>query len=316
MKVLCIGMMVCDTLLAPVPENILNLDSVSIEKPRICCGGDALNVALGLAKLGCGVSMIGRIAEDSNGSFIQEELRRHGVDTSRVVYDEECSTAASYALIDTKGERHFLTEKSVFRRLCGEDVPDEAIAEADIIYMGSAMAFRKMDEGGIADIFTRAHRMGKRTVMDAAANMEDPEENWMELLGPAFQETDLFFPSLTEVQKLTGETDPEKAAEYFRPYGMKLFGVKLGGRGSYATDFKERHFIGCPSGQPVIDTTGAGDSFMAGLICALLKGWEPFSAVRFASCVATKNVGAMGGTTGIPDYAQALRFYHDWADRL
>lgn len=50
MKALCVGMMVCDTLISPVPENILELDSVRIDKPRICCGGDALNVAMGLAR--------------------------------------------------------------------------------------------------------------------------------------------------------------------------------------------------------------------------------------------------------------------------
>ena len=124
MKALCIGMMVCDTLISPVPENILELDSVRIDKPRICCGGDALNVAMGLAKLGCPVSIIGRIGRDSNGSFILKECQQNHIDSSRVIFDQECGTAASYALIDTNGERHFLTEKSVFYRISGTDVSD------------------------------------------------------------------------------------------------------------------------------------------------------------------------------------------------
>ncbi|MDO4261279.1 MAG: carbohydrate kinase family protein [Eubacteriales bacterium] len=316
MRVLCIGMMVCDTLISPVPDRILELDSVRIRTPQVCCGGDALNVALGLARLNCPVSIAGRIGNDANGKFILDECRRHGVDTERVIFDPECGTAASYALIDERGERHFLTEKTVFYRLEGADVSEEALGEADAVYIGSAMSFPKMDEGGIAEVFGRAHRQGKMTLMDAAVNMEDPDRDWMELLGPAFRETDVFFPSLKEAEQLTGETDPEKIADAFRTFGMKLFGVKLGGRGSFVTDFRESRYIGCPSGMPVVDTTGAGDSFMAGLTCALTRGFPPFEAVRFASCVATRNVGAVGGTAGIPDYEEALRFYQEWKDRL
>lgn len=319
MQILCIGMMVCDTLISPVPSNILELDSVSINKPCICCGGDALNVAVGLARLNNNVSIIGRIARDTNGSFILEECRKHGIDASKVVYDEECATASSYALIDEKGERHFLSEKSIFARIKGSDVSNESIEKADIVYIGSAMAFREMDKGGIADVFTRAHALSGRqggekklTVMDAAINIEDPERNWLEYLEPAFMQTDVFFPSIDEAVKITGETQPEKIAEAFRKFSMKLFGIKMGAKGCFVTDFTESRYIECPQNMPVVDTTGAGDSFMAGLICALSKGWEVFTAAEFASCVATKNVGAVGGTSGVPDFQEALRFYKEY----
>lgn len=328
MQILCIGMMVCDTLISPVPSNILELDSVQIDKPRICCGGDALNVALGLARLNENVSIIGRIAEDNNGRFILEECRKQGIDVSRVVYDEECATAASYALIDEKGERHFLTEKAVFARLEGSDVTNESIEKADIVYIGSAMAHRKMDAGGIEDIFSRAHTIpdkstisgksaipGKNTrltVMDAAINIEDPERDWLNYLEPAFRQTDVFFPSMDEAAKITGEKQPEKIAEAFRKFSMKLFGIKMGAKGCFVTNFMESRYIQCPQNMPVVDTTGAGDSFMAGLICALSKGWDVFSAAEFASCVATKNVGAVGGTAGVPDFEEALRFYKEY----
>lgn len=309
MKVLCIGMMVCDTLISPVPHNILELDSVRIDKPVNCCGGDALNTAIGLAKLGDTVSIIGRMAEDTSGKFIQNECKHYGIDTSYVVYDGEYATAASYALIDERGERHFLSEKSIFARLCGEDVPDRAIEAADVVYIGSAMAMERMDGGGIADIFKRAHEKGKLTVMDAAINIEDPERNWLTYLAPAFALTDIFFPSLEEAVKITGETEPEKIAECFREFPMKIFGIKLGAKGCFVTDFKRSEYIACPQGQPVADTTGAGDSFMAGLICGINHRLEYFEAARFAGCVATKNVGAVGGTAGIPDWEEAVRFY-------
>lgn len=61
-----------------------------------------------------------------------------------------------------------------------------------------------------------------------------------------------------------------------------------------------------------MDTTGAGDSFMAGLMCGLTKEMDVFSAAEFGSCVATKNVGAIGGTAGIPTYEEAFDFYQSF----
>jgi sugar/nucleoside kinase (ribokinase family) len=312
MKMLCIGMMVCDTLLSPVPSNILTLGSVRIDKPSVCCGGDALNVAIGLAKLGNSVSVAGRVARDANGKFILNECNKYGIHASGVVYEEECATAASYALIDENGERHFLSEKSIFEKLSGEDISDEAIEEADMIYIGSAMAMRKMDEGGIKDVFLRAHRLGKMTVMDAAYNLEDPERDWLSYLAPAFMETDVFFPSMDEAVKITGQTDPELIAECFKKFPMKAFGIKMGAKGCFVTDFKEKRFIKCPEGLPVVDTTGAGDSFMAGLMTGLARGLDVFSGSEFASCVASKNVGSIGGTAGIPDYEEAFDLYQSF----
>jgi len=312
MKMLCIGMMVCDTLLSPVPSNILTLDSVKIDKPSVCCGGDALNVAIGLAKLGNSVSVAGRVARDANGKFILNECNKYGIHASGVVYEEECATAAFYALIDENGERHFLSEKSIFEKLSGEDISDEAIEEADMIYIGSAMAMRKMDEGGIKDVFLRAHRLGKMTVMDAAYNLEDPERDWLSYLAPAFMETDVFFPSMDEAVKITGQTDPELIAECFKKFPMKAFGIKMGAKGCFVTDFKEKRFIKCPEGLPVVDTTGAGDSFMAGLMTGLARGLDVFSGSEFASCVASKNVGSIGGTAGIPDYEEAFDLYQSF----
>ena len=73
MKILCVGMMVCDTIISPVPDDVLSKDSVMIEPPVLSCGGDALNTAIGLAKLSCDVTMAGKTGVDSNGAFLIEE---------------------------------------------------------------------------------------------------------------------------------------------------------------------------------------------------------------------------------------------------
>jgi sugar/nucleoside kinase (ribokinase family) len=107
MKVLCVGMMVCDILISPVPCEIMKKDSIKINQPVLASGGDALNVAISLSKLGLKVSIARRVGNDTNGRFLLSECEKNGVDYTNVINDPTCSTATSFALIDTEGERHF-----------------------------------------------------------------------------------------------------------------------------------------------------------------------------------------------------------------
>lgn len=309
-KILSVGMLVCDVLLSPVPWDVLKKDSVSIDSPVTSCGGDALNVAMGLSKLGTPVSVCGRIGADANGEFIREACRKAGVGASGLRLDPDFPTAASYALIDESGERHFLSDRKIFHRLTDEDVPEELLKGSDIVYMGSAMAMRKMNEGGLERLFSRAKKLGLMTAMDAAITDAPAPENWMEHLAPVLKLTDVFFPSREEAEVITGCTEPERMAEAFRDSGLKVFGVKLGSRGCFVTDFRESRWIPAVPDVKVVDTCGAGDSFMAGFLSAFARGWDPFQSAAFAGCVAAKNVQAVGGTAGVPTFDNALAFYH------
>lgn len=311
MKILCVGMLVCDILISPVPDDILSRDSVGIRRPVVSCGGDALNVAVGLSKLGAVVLIAGRIADDANGAFIRQACVH--MDTRGLINDDSCATATTFALIDTRGERHFLTDKAIFAKLRQEDIPQALLKEADIVYFGSAMAMTGMNDGGLAELFRRAREAGKLTVMDAAIDETKTDFDWMRALAPVFEQTDIFFPSIDEARLITGRDTPEEMAACLRGFGMKAFGVKLGARGCYVTDFINARYMPGLTGIPVVDTTGAGDSFLAGLIRGISQGWDVFESAAFANTVAAQSIGAMGGTAGIPNLEQALRFYREWA---
>lgn len=83
-RVLCVGMMVCDTLLFPVPADVLVRDSVSIQTPVTNCGGDALNVAMALSRLGAETAICGRVGQDKNGAYIQTACQEAKIDTSGI----------------------------------------------------------------------------------------------------------------------------------------------------------------------------------------------------------------------------------------
>lgn len=309
-RVLCVGMAVCDVLLKPISWDVLQRDSVSIDTPVTSCGGDALNVAMALSKLGLPVRICGRIGLDGNGAFIRRSCQKAGVDDSGLRPDPSYATASSYVLIDPEGERHFLSDRRLFHVLSDEDVSWEDLLWADVVYFGSAMALQKMNEGGLERLFRRARELGRVTAMDAALTDAPAPENWLEYLKPALRFTDVFFPSLEEAQAITGLREPEDMAEAFRGLGLKVLGIKLGSRGCFVTDFTESRRIPAVPGIRVVDTCGAGDSFMAGFLCGMTQGWDPFQSAAFASCVAAKNVQAVGGTAGVPTFDDALGYYH------
>lgn len=308
MKALCAGMMVCDFFVSSVPFDIMRKDSVNINKPALACGGDALNVAISLSRLGVDVAIAGRIADDTNGQFLLSECEVNAIDTSSVEFDDQFSTAMTIVLIDTNGERHFLTNNEIFAKFEIDDINKDLIRKVDYVYFGSAMSFPLMDDGGIASLFKYAHSLGKTTIMDAAINESNQAENWLDRLSPALHQTDIFFPSLCEAKLITKKEEPNEIAECFSQFGMKAFGVKLGSQGCYVTDFQKEEKIPGFKDIPVIDTTGAGDSFMAGLICSLTKNLDIFKSAEIANAIAALNVGKIGGSSGVPDFEKACQF--------
>lgn len=308
MKVLSAGLAFCDIPLSPVPENILRIDNSIIEPVTMHTGGDALTVSVVLSKLGIKTSLAGRIGKDFNGQFIRMELEKNGVDTAWLIEDDSYNTAVSYILIEESGERHFLVNRGANDGLTGRDVPDEAIKEADLVFLGSALAMQGMTDEEIADVFKRAHAYGKITAMDASIATETSAEKNLDLIGKSLQETDIFIPSYEEAAFFTGRTDVEEMLDIFSGYSLRLLGIKLGHKGCVLTDFKERIWLSAYPDVKVVDTTGAGDCFMAGFLCGYLHGWDLRRIGEFASAVSAHGIAASGASTGIPDFETVLKY--------
>ena len=190
--VLSFGMMVCDTLLRPVDRDALSRDCTMIEKPIQACGGDALNTAIALSRLGIPVTMAGRVGDDLNGRFVLDQCRKLGMDVSHVVTDPVHATASSFALIEENGERHFLSDVTIFDEVDDSDLPEKAVENADIVYIGSACSFNRMNQGGLARILRRAKAHGRMTVMDAAINQRSVCSCWMDMFKEVLPYTDVF----------------------------------------------------------------------------------------------------------------------------
>ena len=158
MSILSVGMAFCDIPLRPCPANIMELDNYQIRKVEMHTGGDALTVAVVLAKMGAEVELNAKVGNDAGGKFVLSELEKNGVCAEAVTVEENYATATSYQLIEENGQRHFLVDSEINKLLKNTDVTDEQIQKADIIFMGSALAMEGMNDQEISALFQRAHK--------------------------------------------------------------------------------------------------------------------------------------------------------------
>lgn len=305
-KVMCIGSVTTDILVRPAdavpPPGVLKkVDSIAT-----LVGGCASNCAIDLAKLGVPAAISCRLGQDNNGDFVKKVLRENGVDISGVAQTGPAPTTVSIVCIHESGERSFLYHPGSTDDFCAEDISPAAVDDCDIVFVAGAMLMSRFDGEPTAKFLQECRAKGKMTVMDTAWDFDDV---WLPKVEAVLDGLDLFMPSFEEACRLSGETKPEKIAAFFRARGVKDVIIKLGADGAYlqTRDGTEGTFPTYREIRPV-DTTGAGDSFCAGVLAGLAMNWTLDKCVRFGNAVGTHCIMKIGASTGIPPMEEVLRF--------
>lgn len=291
----CLGMIVADVVAKPVAGLPEKGDTQKVDYLNLHNGGDTSNVAVNLAKLGVRSGIICRVGDDHFGSFLTGMLRQNGVETSHVIVDKAAATAACLALVRPDGERSFFYKGDANDRLTPADVDFDYVTRAKVLHTGGTLLLAGLDGKPLAGVLKEARRRGITTSMDVAW---DTSGLWLRKLEPCLEHLDIFLPSHDEAREIAGLDDPEAIGRFFLDYGIGIVGVKLGARGAYVTDGKRACFVPSlvkPGG--VVDTTGAGDAFMAGFLAARLRGRDLERCARFASAVSAVCIGSLSTTT-------------------
>jgi sugar/nucleoside kinase (ribokinase family) len=305
MDVLSVGLMVCDIIAKPVGRDVFDVDSSRIDALKIASGGDALNAAVNMAKLGLRVGLAGRVGCDMMGDFLLREAARHGVNTDLVVKAKNVSTSTSIVLVEECGERHFAYYGRANDSLAPGDIDEKALREARIVHVGSAMALAGLDGPGLAELFRKAKAAGALTSMDVTW---DSSGRWLAKIDEALHFTDIFMPSLAEARLIAGKDSPEEMERFFRGYGLRALAVKLGSEGCFVTDFRDRHAIPAFRVPGVLDTTGAGDAFAAGFLAGTVRGMGLRDRGVLGSAVAAQCVTQVGATAGTKNWEETMEF--------
>lgn len=288
--VLVIGGAVADLSVIGADASIFSRPSTPVEDIRLFPGGDAMNEAAVLARLGSRVSLLTLLGEDEMGDLLLERARRGGINTDAVVRREGIATSINLVLVDPEGERRFVTVKgSSLRRLAPEHVlpaVDELTGE-EIVSFASLFVSPCFGVEELEELFSRIKARGCTLCADMTRRKNGERAGDM---APALKWVDVLFANLEEAALLTGEETPEGAAAELLRCGAGNVVVKLGARGGYyAGKEGEFFFPACPVPRAV-DTTGAGDTFAGAFLHALaggrsIKDCLPFAAAAASLCV-------------------------------
>lgn len=255
----------------------------------VASGGDACNAAVTFARQGFESLFMGIVGVESAAEAILQELDREGVDTRHVRQQSGYRTPCSVALLAPRGGQTVL--RYAGHKLSGVShwIDLEAIPRADWLYISSV---------GSMEVLERIITTAARHHIRVAYNPSFPELHQPSKLRALLEDVTILIANKLEMQQIVeGDTTSELAqhATHFVPIAV----VSDGEKGSAACDGRVLVKAGIYESVSVVDRTGAGDAFGAGITAMIAQNKDLEEAVRFASANATSVVGEIGAQTGI-----------------
>ncbi len=303
--VLNVGILCTDMpLKIPYDAVDFSVDSIKLDAVPVLPGGDAANVSQVMARLGKKTALATKIGDDAFGHVVYKIVEQSGVNMRYVKLDPSLQTAISVVLINRKGDRSFLFLPGSIRELALEDIDPAAVRQARHVNLGSFFAHPKMDRQGALELFKMAKENGATTSADAT---HDSYGTGFDGIKPSLKYLDYFIPSFAEGKYLTGESEPERIADAIvrEADGDITVVIKMGEDGCFIKSRGKGRRV--PSFKTTaVDTTGAGDNFVAGFLTGVSSGWELEECAEFANAVAGFSVRRLGATS--PDMSmEAIR---------
>ena len=293
LDVICLGAAVVDIPLRPVSRDIFDIESYPVDRIAMSVGGDAMNEATIISRLGFKTGIIACIGDDAAGQFILRSCKKDNIDVEGIKIDPRIDTSMNIGLVTEDGERTFVTNRngSLWKENI-EHVDFEKMKQAKILSLASIFNCPLLDGKTLVEIFKVAEANG----MIISADMIKPR---LGEIREALSYVDYFFPNYDEACLLTGETEEAKVADKLFECGVKNVIMKIGKRGCYIRNVSGAMIVPACKGVTAIDTIGAGDNFASGFIAALLQGKNIHECAIYANCTAAISVQHVGATTGV-----------------
>lgn len=281
-----------------------------------CPGGAPANVAVAISRLGGDSAFFGRVGQDPLGRFMKQVLKDEGVDTQYMLLDEEHRTSTVIVDLDDHGERSFtfMVKPSADQFLQPQDVP--AFKQGEWLHVCSI---------ALANEPSRSTTLAAMKAIKAAGGYVsfDPNLRAEVWLNPAdLKSVVLQAVALADVVKfsddellfLTDKDDLQTALSWLNEqYDLPLIVITQGKKGALVIHNNEQQLI---TGKPVnpVDTTGAGDAFVGGLLAGLVAcdDWHNndnlLKIIRQANACGALATTAKGAMTALPTATQLVEY--------
>jgi len=296
--VICAGILVADVIGWPIDRFPDYGRLVLVDNMELHTGGCAVNTAVALRKLGVEVAVVGKVGRDGFGDFVVETLTAAGLDATGIRRSDSLCTSATMVMVSKTGERSFLHYIGANADLRLDDFDLSRFESARILHIGGALVLPGLDGEPMAELLQQARGRGLKTSLDT---VWDAGGRWLSVLRPCLPFADFFLPSIEEARQLTGQERPEAIADALLALGVGSVALKMGAEGCYVTDGHEAYRLPALPVEPV-DTTGAGDCFVAGFLAATLRDWPLEKTARFANAAGAACVTAVGASSGVASF--------------
>jgi len=306
--ILCIGLIVADLLVKPVSSKVFDVDTTLVDQIDLTNGGDALNESIILSRLGNKVGLAGKVGCDAFGDMLVKTALKNNINVDNIKIDSNSRTGMCIVLVNENGDRNFVVQRGANATLSVNDIDLSIIKHAKIVNIGSVLSLKLLDKDGVVAIFKEARL---NNVMTTADITHDSYKIGFSGIKEMLAYTDIAFPSYGDAAYLTNETEPEKIADVFLNAGVQTIVIKLGEKGCYIKSLKESYLIDSYKTE-VLDTTGAGDNFVAGFLTGVLKGWDLKKCGIFANAVGALCVQKVGATASVQSLDQVLDYINSF----
>lgn len=241
---------------------------------KLLTGGSPANVAVGLARLGTRARLCTTLGDDDLGAWLRHNVKQEGVDVSGVAMLPGRRSGLVFIHVDAKAERHFTParEATADHALAPEHLPAALMRGVNLVLYSSGPLRTAEGSAFVSTLRARADTQGAWLTLDANLRprmWKSVAENARAVLAAA-EGAHILKCNHDEAHALTRRRDPEDALRFLRRRARAAAIITLGPRGALALG--DGGVVHVPSPRvKVVDTTGAGDAFMAGVLAVLAR---------------------------------------------
>ena len=264
-------------------------------------GGKGANQAVAISKLGCPVSLIGKVGDDVFGDELLESLNSEQVDTSLVERHEGPSGVAFIYVFEETSENQIIVISGSNEQVKSNQISDKELSATDVL-----ISQLEIPPSEIEDLFIRAKKSGIYRILNTAPALKISKN--------LIHETDLLVMNESELENLTEQTierqNTDSIGQAIKDLNLSTtqsIAVTLGSKGVYVYANQKGHFIDGHKVEPV-DTTGSGDCFIGALASQYLESNDLLDSVNFANKAAALSVMKRGASSSMPTLEEVVNF--------
>ena len=275
------------------------------------CGGSAANTAKALAWLGIQTALIGRIGLDPWASTALNDLSRAGVHLDSLQRDPTVMTGLMYIIVTPDGERTIVGHRGANVFTDPDEIREEGFRKARLFLLSGYALLAEPQRSAALWALEMARRHGLTVALDPGMCVSAAAVSEMRARLPT---VDILLPNLGEARQLCDVTAPEDCARALLGAGVQVVALKLGRDGCLVSS--DDGLWRMPGfAVETRDSTGAGDSFAAGLIAGFLDGLDWPSAAVLANALGALAASRIGAGTGRPEAREGQALLRDHYDQ-